>query len=53
MAIDQLDQKDISGDLRMMDDRALQQYAALHKSDPYIFPLAFHQRSFNCPQCFP
>jgi hypothetical protein len=43
MAIDQLDQKDISGDLRMMDDRALQQYAALHKSDPYIFPLAFQE----------
>jgi hypothetical protein len=27
----------------MMDDRALQQYAALHKSDPYVFPLAFQE----------
>jgi hypothetical protein len=27
----------------MMDDRALQQYAAMHKSDPYIFPLAFQE----------
>ena len=26
-----------------MDDRALQQYAAMHKSDPYIFPLAFQE----------
>jgi hypothetical protein len=43
MAIDQLDQKDISGDLRMMNDRALQQYAAMHKNDPYIFPLAFQE----------
>lgn len=26
-----------------MDDRALQQYAAMHKADPYIFPLAFQE----------
>jgi len=43
MAIDQLDQRDISADLRMMDDRALQQYAAMHKNDPYVFPLAFQE----------
>jgi hypothetical protein len=27
----------------MMDDKQLQQYAAMHKSDPYIFPLAFQE----------
>ena len=43
MAIDQLDQIDVSADLRMMDDKQLQQYAAMHKSDPYIFPLAFQE----------
>ena len=43
MAIDQLDQKNISSKLRMMNDRALQQYAAMHKNDPYIFPLAFQE----------
>ena len=43
MAIDQLDQKNISSKLRMMNDRALQQYAAMHKSDPYVFPLAFQE----------
>jgi hypothetical protein len=26
-----------------MDDRALQQYAAMYKNDPYIFPLAFQE----------
>ncbi len=26
-----------------MDDGALRQYAAMHKSDPYIFPLAFQE----------
>lgn len=26
-----------------MDDRTLQKYAAMHKSDPYIFPLAFQE----------
>ena len=38
-----IDQRDISSTLRFMDDRALQQYAAMHKSDPYIFPLAFQE----------
>jgi hypothetical protein len=41
-----IDQRDVSSTLRFMDDRALQQYAAMHKSDPYIFPLAF-QKSQN------
>jgi len=38
-----IDQRDVSSTLRFMDDRALQQYAALHKNDPYIFPLAFQE----------
>ena len=38
-----IDQRDITSKLRMMDDRALQQYAAMHKSDPYVFPLAFQE----------
>jgi hypothetical protein len=38
-----IDQRNISADLRMMDDRALQQYAAMHKNDPYVFPLAFQE----------
>jgi hypothetical protein len=38
-----IDQRDISSSLRFMDDRALQQYAAMHKNDPYIFPLAFQE----------
>ena len=38
-----IDQRNISAELRMMDDRALQQYAAMHKSDPYVFPLAFQE----------
>ena len=38
-----IDQRNISSQLRMMDDRALQKYAAMHKSDPYIFPLAFQE----------
>jgi len=38
-----IDQRDISSQLRMMDDRALQQYAAMHKNDPYVFPLAFQE----------
>jgi len=38
-----IDQRDVSSTLRLMDDRALQQYAAMHKSDPYIFPLAFQE----------
>jgi hypothetical protein len=43
MAINQLDQKNISSKLRFMDDRTLQKYAAMHKNDPYIFPLAFQE----------
>ena len=38
-----IDQRDVSAKLRFMDDRALQQYAAMHKNDPYIFPLAFQE----------
>ena len=38
-----IDQRDITSQLRMMDDRQLQQYAAMHKADPYIFPLAFQE----------
>ena len=38
-----IDQRDITSQLRMMDDRALRQYAAMHKSDPYVFPLAFQE----------
>jgi hypothetical protein len=43
MSIMSNDQRDISSTLRFMDDRALQQYAAMHKNDPYIFPLAFQE----------
>ena len=38
-----IDQRNISASLRMMDDRVLQRYAAMHKNDPYIFPLAFQE----------
>lgn len=38
-----IDQRDITSQLRMMGDRALQQYAAMHKNDPYVFPLAFQE----------
>jgi hypothetical protein len=38
-----IDQRDVSSTLRFMDDSALQQYAAMHKNDPYIFPLAFQE----------
>ena len=31
----------ITSTLRMMSDPQLQQYAAMHKNDPYIFPMAF------------
>jgi hypothetical protein len=31
----------ITSVLRMMPDQQLQQYAAMHKDDPYIFPMAF------------
>jgi len=33
----------ISSKLRMMPDAELQQYAAMHQNDPYIFPLAFQE----------
>jgi len=33
----------ISSKLRMMPDQELQQYAAMHQNDPYIFPLAFQE----------
>ena len=38
-----IDQRNISSKLRFMDDRTLQKYAAMHKNDPYIFPLAFQE----------
>ena len=38
-----IDQRNISASLRMMDDRVLQQYAAMHKNDPYVFPLVFQE----------
>jgi hypothetical protein len=38
-----LDQRDISSALRFMKDDVLRQYAAMHKNDPYIFPLAFQE----------
>jgi hypothetical protein len=38
-----IDQRDVSSTLRFMEDPELQQYAAMHKSDPYIFPLAFQE----------
>ena len=38
-----IDDKNITATLRMMDDSQLQQYAAMHKADPYIFPLAFQE----------
>jgi len=33
----------LSSMLRMMPDQELQQYAAMHQNDPYIFPLAFQE----------
>jgi hypothetical protein len=38
-----IDQRDVSSTLRFMKDDVLQQYAAMHKNDPYIFPLAFQE----------
>ena len=38
-----IDQRNISSQLRMMGDPELRQYAAMHKNDPYIFPLAFQE----------
>jgi hypothetical protein len=33
----------ITSTLRGMSDQQLQQYAAMHKSDPFVFPLAFQE----------
>ena len=33
----------VLADLRMMSDQQLQQYAAMHKNDPFVFPLAFQE----------
>ncbi len=38
-----IDQRDVSSALRFMKDDVLRQYAAMHKNDPYIFPLAFQE----------
>jgi hypothetical protein len=38
-----IDQRDVSSTLRFMKDDVLRQYAAMHKNDPYIFPLAFQE----------
>jgi tetratricopeptide (TPR) repeat protein len=35
--------QNVLSDLRMMSDQQLQQYAAMHKNDPFIFPLAFQE----------
>jgi len=35
--------QNVLSQLRMMDDQQLQQYAAMHKNDPFIFPLAFQE----------
>ena len=33
----------VMSSLRMMSDQQLQQYAAMHKNDPFVFPLAFQE----------
>jgi hypothetical protein len=38
-----IEQYDIASTLRFMGDPELRQYAAMHKNDPYIFPLAFQE----------
>ena len=38
-----LNVQQISSTLRGMSDQQLAQYAAMHKADPYIFPLAFQE----------
>ena len=43
MSIMSNDQQNISSTLAFMKDDVLQQYAAMHKSDPYIFPLVFQE----------
>jgi hypothetical protein len=35
--------QNVLSQLRMMSDPQLQQYAAMHKDDPFIFPLAFQE----------
>lgn len=35
--------QNILSQLRMMSDQQLQQYAAMHKNDPFVFPLAFQE----------
>jgi hypothetical protein len=40
----------ITATLRMMGDAQLQQYAAMHKNDPYIFPLAFEESNMRKQQ---
>jgi hypothetical protein len=35
--------QNVLSSLRMMSDQQLQQYAAMHKNDPFIFPLAFQE----------
>jgi hypothetical protein len=35
--------QNVLSQLRMMGDQQLQQYAAMHKNDPFIFPLAFQE----------
>ena len=38
-----IDSRNVMSTLRMMSDEQLQQYAAMHKNDPFIFPLAFQE----------
>jgi hypothetical protein len=40
----------ITATLRMMGDAQLRQYAAMHKNDPYIFPLAFEESNMRKQQ---
>ena len=35
--------QNVLSQLRMMSDQQLQQYAAMHKNDPFVFPLAFQE----------
>lgn len=35
--------QNVLSSLRMMSDQQLQQYAAMHKNDPFVFPLAFQE----------
>jgi Mannosyl-glycoprotein endo-beta-N-acetylglucosaminidase len=38
-----IDSRNVMSTLRKMSDEQLQQYAAMHKNDPYLFPLAFQE----------